>query len=340
VHLLNINHLKINKYRFKVWKNCGIEIEKNLFTYLPFTILPYYDLLGLNSYFIGRNLARFSVPPLRRILEKYDFQNVDILWFGDCGLIGIKDIIGYDKLVVRAADELAGMKGCPRSILKLERELMEQADHIFATAHDLYEKAARYNKSITYLPNGVEAEHFINTNFEKPVEYKNINAPIIVYAGNLGWVDFGLLDYCVKKLGDFIFVIIGPVIPSMSNLSDLPNVKILGWRDYKFLPPYLQWANVGIITFKKCPVTDATNPIKLYEYSASGIPTVVTSLNEISKMNCPVLIGSTYKDFADAIIKAYEMGKDPNFKIKLQDFARRHSWMGKYNQIKATLNLL
>lgn len=47
------------------------------------------------------------------------------------------------------------------------------------------------------------------------------------------------------------------------------------------MPVYLINADVGIIPFKKDPLSQSINPVKLYEYLAAGLPLASSYMEEI-----------------------------------------------------------
>ncbi len=78
------------------------------------------------------------------------------------------------------------------------------------------------------------------------------------------------------------FVLIGRESGAdLSALAALPNVHRLGEVPYASLPEHLAAFDVCTIPFRRTPLTEATNPVKLYEYLATGKPVVARRLPEI-----------------------------------------------------------
>jgi glycosyltransferase involved in cell wall biosynthesis len=117
-------------------------------------------------------------------------------------------------------------------------------------------------------------------------------------------------------------------------LSRLENVHFLGFRPYETIPQYLHFFTAGIIPFQKNELTSAVNPVKLYEYSAAGIPTVATNFSEdVSQLRDKIFVSDSREDFITSLPSAIKKSKDPSFAAQLQTFAREHDWETKTSLI-------
>jgi glycosyltransferase involved in cell wall biosynthesis len=114
----------------------------------------------------------------------------------------------------------------------------------------------------------------------------------------------------------------------------VPNVHILGVRPYAQLPPYLHHCDVGVIPFLKTPLTDNINPVKIFEYFASGLPVVSTNMYEVEQLHSPALITKTPGEFVDALKEARDYGRGH---AEYLQFARANSWQKRYARIKERL---
>ena len=59
-------------------------------------------------------------------------------------------------------------------------------------------------------------------------------------------------------------------------MCGLKNVHLLGEQPYAVLPSYLHQFDVACIPFLRNSLTEATNPVKFYEYLSAGKPVVST----------------------------------------------------------------
>ncbi|GAG65394.1 unnamed protein product [marine sediment metagenome] len=88
---------------------------------------------------------------------------------------------------------------------------------------------------------------------------------------------------------------------------------------------------MGIIPFKKNALTDAINPVKLYEYFASGLPVVTVNLSEVINLNSPTLISRSKDGFVAAIKKALQVGRG---RKEFYEFAKGNSWSIRFSEVK------
>ncbi len=109
---------------------------------------------------------------------------------------------------------------------------------------------------------------------------------IIGYVGAVApWFDFALVE---RLAGDFPadqIIIVGPIADAAradcARLAELPNVSLHGHVGYGTLPALVTLFDVAIIPFRINAITNATNPLKLYEYLSAGLPVVATDMAEL-----------------------------------------------------------
>jgi glycosyltransferase involved in cell wall biosynthesis len=81
---------------------------------------------------------------------------------------------------------------------------------------------------------------------------------------------------------------------------------------------------VGLIPFRRTPLTEAVNPVKLYEYAAAGIPCVSTRFtDEVDAWGGAALVAGTPEAFIAGARSLLEGSTDA---AALIQFARRHDW--------------
>jgi len=209
------------------------------------------------------------------------------------------------------------------------------ADLIFATAHKIFESNRRYHPNVHLCPNGVDYEHFSQVqhgNLVRPVDLPADGRPVIGYCGALAtWLDWELLDYLTEVNPGMNFVFVGPLYNT--NLPfQKSNMKIIGYRDYKWLPNYLQHFDVCIIPFKVTPMTESCNPIKLYEYLSTGKQVVSTPLPEV--LSFPeVYIGRDPQEF-NVMLQQALFNDSPEARSRRIRCARENSWQARVQQAK------
>jgi glycosyltransferase involved in cell wall biosynthesis len=113
-------------------------------------------------------------------------------------------------------------------------------------------------------------------------------------------------------------------------------VKILGPRPYSELPAYLSAMDVGLIPFQQDPVTYHADPIKAYEYLASGLPVVATDLPALRRLDHVVRLADSTGAFLDQIQAALVEGRDARSDERRAE-AARHSWASRFEQVDALI---
>lgn len=196
-----------------------------------------------------------------------------------------------------------------------------------------------------YLPNGVEDEFFADDDVRMPHDPQMARIlkqgkPIAGYYGAMAeWFDYSLLEQTARLREDWNFVLIGPKYDN--SFDDQPmlkraNVHWLGPKDYAVLPAYLRAFDVATIPFTINDITLATSPLKLYEYFAGGKPVITSPMPEC--MAFPeVGIVSGPAEYAAALDKARDRGRDPAFVARLRELARLNSWVQRVQAVERAL---
>jgi glycosyltransferase involved in cell wall biosynthesis len=325
-HLLNVRKFRHILNRFSFWWHGGKRYGTNLLAYVPMTLLPIRDTMFFNSSWVAERSLNFTFPPLERFLRKHDFLRADVLIFNNLLLHRLFHLVEAPVKMYRVEDDLEGFGNIPHVLLEIDKELIRQADVVLTSAHRLTEMTARLRPAdVYYLPNAADFEHFQVQRVRMPREYVDIPAPRVIYVGMIDfWFDVPLLRVVASRLNRFSFVVIGPSTINLRPLQGVHNIFILGPRNYQDLPVYLHHADVGIIPFKRLPLIEAVNPIKLYEYMAAGLPVVSTAWDEMLRLGSPALITSSADEFASAIEEAHRNRDE--LRERSIAFAREHTW--------------
>lgn len=323
--------LKMEK--LKLWlKNGKTDIEGKIFAYNPMTIFYPWNLPIFRSRWIIQNLMNFSFPNLDSLFSQWKWKDTDILWFDNPTYFKLKERIKHKISILRIADNLQGFSSISPKVVEIEQRLISEVDIVFTSSYILLDKLLELRKEgVYYLPNGVNFELFTKK-VPIPSDIEDIPPPRILYVGAIAdWFDVSLIIYCAQKLQNYSFILVGPVrINELNKLKKLPNVFLLGIRPYTKVPAYMQHSDVGIIPFKlNVPVVKTVNPIKLYEYMATGLPVVSTKWSELYKLRSPALLASGKKDFVELVRKAVHLKGTP----QLIEFAKLHSWEAEFKII-------
>ena len=247
--------------------------------------------------------------------------------------------------------ELVGTKELPKNQIDKYNYMLQDTENVFVvvTATELENDilTKRGNSKLCFSCNGVNIDHFknIDNNFTFDSKYQKIlyqNKPIIGYYGALAsWFDYELVKYLANERPNYNIVLLGIKYDDTfdkSDLCDFPNIHFLGPRNYDILPNYASHFDVCTIPFLINDITQATSPLKLFEYMALGKPIVTTQMYECQKYNS-VMIAKTQKEFVELIDKALLLKKEnnDNYFNMLNKEALENTWEEK---AKIIINLI
>ena len=202
----------------------------------------------------------------------------------------------------------------------------------------MFSEKSRLNSNCLRLPNGADFNHFHFPPVEIPPGLKSPGRPLIGYYGAIAdWFDTKLVSSLALARPGWDFVLIGSTLfADLGPLKSLANLKLLGEMPYADLPQYLHAFDVAIIPFKRTPLTEATNPVKLFEYLSAGKPLVATDLSELHIYQDYVQLASTTQQWLETI-EACLAEDSPQLGQKRMDFARQNTWQRRFEQLEPRL---
>lgn len=191
---------------------------------------------------------------------------------------------------------------------RLEREIMQRADLVFATSLELTTLASKYAKHSYYLPNAADISLFKTSHQElsKPTELVGFKNPLVMYTGNIDHrIDYDLLNEVVKRNPNLNFILVGPVSideQELQTLRNCSNVLFTGRKDLAQLPALLKFSQCAIIPFKCNTLTKSIYPLKINEYLAAGKPVIATPFSgDIQTFSSVITIADNSVSFSEAI---------------------------------------
>jgi glycosyltransferase involved in cell wall biosynthesis/2-polyprenyl-3-methyl-5-hydroxy-6-metoxy-1,4-benzoquinol methylase len=210
-----------------------------------------------------------------------------------------------------------------------EQKFINFCNLLVASAQDLQVRlAAKSGKEVFLVPNAVNQRIFKRSPYLIPEDMIK-GSPTLMYIGALwgDWFDWDLLILTAKSYPTAKVVVIGDYHGQCPE--NLPNLHFLGLKPQSELPKYLAYADVTLIPFKISELTQAVNPLKVFEYLAMGIPVVSTSLNEVSKMPY-VYIGKSHQEFIEQVAIAVSTPVDIQ---RIDTFIALNTWNQRVNSI-------
>jgi len=129
---------------------------------------------------------------------------------------------------------------------------------------------------------------------------------------------------------------VGPVRCATESLPVLPNVHVLGFREYRDIPRYGSGFDVGIMPWAPIEWIRWCNPIKLKEYLALGLPVVSTTFPEVERYRDVVSVTGSPELFVREVRRALENRGDDDRRRRR---VREDTWGRKADELLAILGL-
>ena len=216
---------------------------------------------------------------------------------------------------------------------EIEDEVISLVDFITVSAETLRERMQSLtSKPIYLIPNAVNTRVFKKDGCYITPKDLPTDKPIAIYVGAMWgeWFDWDLL-YEMAKEFNINFVLIGNCPQErLSELKKDENIYYLGLKPQFELPAYLSQAKIALIPFKyDDKIIKYTNPLKVYEYLAMGLPVVATYMDELVSLPY-VFLSKTYKEFKDNMKSALELVVDYD---RLKDFVENNSWTARVRKL-------
>ena len=217
-----------------------------------------------------------------------------------------------------------------------ETQLAVECDVLAVTAEQLKQKFARRGLDAVLVRNGADFEFFRSA--EALPELSRCQRPVVGYFGAIAdWIDLELSYEVAKSRPDYSFVFVGQVFDRDTRaLESLPNVRLLGSRPYEQMPRLLAGFDVCIIPFLLNQVTNATDPVKLYEYLSQGKPVVATDMSELRICSDLVYLARGSEQFA-AQVDAAVAESDVTLRTRRIEFARTNSWTSRVSALDTAI---
>ena len=332
------------KPRLKNYLSGGVrEKGGDLWGYVPGGLVMPYNVSFLKSKWVHSFWQNLTFPNLTRQVRKNGFAEVDVLYFRTSKQAFWLDKIKSDVSVFRVADNDSGFFDYNDEVRRREKALMQRADLTVYTSKPLEDYVTRLNPRDTlYLPNGVEFD-FFSSPTSQPSEYKKFSGPIAVHVGSVlpERFDFELVDLLTVKFPEVQFVFVGPDEELLRRLHQRPNLHLLGPRPYELIPGYMQHADVGLILLdveKNPALVNSTNPLKLYQYLASGLPVVSMAWDALTDLAPPACLANNRDEFARYL--GHILNERCFNSVDLMAYAKKFDWQGQFNQLCSRIEMI
>lgn len=312
-----------------------VEVRKRLYVWSPVTI-PLQRWGGVRA--LNRRLLSRALRAMTGRLG----MSYDLLWTYNPLTTRLLDVGAFRQVVYHCVDEIKAQPGMPAAVLEAgEEELCRAADLVFTTSRHLTETRRRWNPETHYFPNVADFDHFhraCDPSTPVPADLAAIPAPRIGFIGAVSGykVDFRLLRTVAEARPRWSLVLIGAVgegdpWTDPTLLEGVPNIHLLGPRDYRDLPGYLKGMDVAILPNTINEYTRSMFPMKFFEYLAAGRPVVAVALDALAEFAHVATLADSPEVFIDGIERALA-GEAPPLEARLA-VARQHTYAARNRQM-------
>jgi len=327
------NCIYINPHLGRQFENLSLTDRKHRLSTLGDRLYELHVRLPREPVFHHRNLTTQESSIVSRAIESVVPPNASVpglqvvslpIWLE--AAMEIRRKHGY-PIVYDCHDLLEGFSDYSQDIQAVEADLFREADRIVFSSDVLLERCTANNpdlrKKSSILRNAVD-ETLI---YQRDTERSRDQGSVAGYIGAIEeWFDSGAVRQAALALPDTQFVLYGKAenATALKELQ-LPNVKFMGEVEFTAIPRILSQFDVGLIPFIVNDLTLSTNPIKLYEYFAAGIPVVSSALPEVTRFRDLVYIADAPVGFAEQV-KAALLERDGALAYRRREIASRETW--------------
>jgi len=313
------------------WQKVG----DNLFVYTPI-VIPFH-----RSRWARRVNRRILVWSLRVVQILLKLRTPVLLVFSPT----FHAVVGHLRergVVYYCIDELKAYHEVDRGMIdRMERDLLAKADCVVACSQALVEKKRPFNRHVYYVPHGVEWGLFrraLDETTSIPDDIAGLKKPIVGYYGFISedWIDFALLNEIAARHPDWSLVLIGRTKVDPATVLEHGNIHFLGVRPFETLPNYSRAFDVGIIPFAINELTASSNPLKLFEYLASGLPVVSVEIPEVARYRDNVKVARDRPEFIRLIEQALTESSLAD-KRRRSDLVRNETWEQRLDVLSAII---
>jgi polysaccharide pyruvyl transferase CsaB len=241
-------------------------------------------------------------------------------------------------LVYDCMDDWSGFGWMPDAMLDRERELVQKADVVVVTAQKLWDKWSSLTPRTILARNAADIAHFQHPDKSQAEIDLPASQPVVGFFGAIdSWFDVDLVRAAALARPEYFFALLGAVYDApVDRLGGLPNVRLYGPQPYSALPAWLERFDACIIPFKINQVTEATDPVKFYEYLAQAKPVVATRLPELERYRELLYLAGTSDEFVRALDTAVAE-RDPALRERRLQAANQNTWAARYEVIDAAI---
>lgn len=314
-------------------------LTDKLSVYTPLTLFPlsarWQKLHDIN--------VRLTAAVLRRRLSACDFRSTVIWLYHPFDYLLLSLFPQRALAVFDWAEEwsvyFTELRDPRREEIRhLEELIIKTVDLVFVCSQRMLSLARPLNPNSFHLLDGTVYEQFQETPPELPDDIKAVPRPIAGYLGTINRrIDLELLTRLSDAYPDVSFVFIGDVHTQYVDIAPLharKNIYFLQGKDYRQLGSYASCVDVWLLPYR--PELTPQSPTKVFDYLATGKPTVSTDLIAVQQFMELFHIAPDRDRFIEMLgIALHEQSEERSRQRKAT--ARENSWEQRASEIAGLL---
>jgi len=289
---------------------------------------------------------RWGTTPIQRnwVALKTRIFEPDTIWLTHPGLVeAIPRSLNHLPIVYDCMDDALGFLTSENRLAlltRLEHELVARAAMILCSSVRLCERLiSRYGPSIesklTLVRNGISQTMLRETAAAASMatDIARGNSAKIAYFGTIAeWFDFEVLLAALNRNTTIEFHLAGPI--SVRTVPQHERLKFHKPVRHEGLAAFAADFDGFVMPFRKCPLTEAVDPVKLYEYLAFGKEVLTVGYEEIERFSQFVHFYRTLPEFLELIDQlAAKTLKRKNVASDRSAFLAQNTWHARCNNI-------
>jgi teichuronic acid biosynthesis glycosyltransferase TuaH len=299
--------------------------------------------LAPESISLGRRInASLLTGHLRSRYRLHQWKTLPVIWVNDHNSFSAIQSLERSCLIYDITDDWTTFvqnKAARDRVVASDRWLCENSDAVIVCSERLYEakKAMVSPDRLFLVPNGVDIEHYADCSKRSFDVYESRSNPVFGYTGSIHdqRLDVALVEAIARRMTTGVLRFIGPDMLEPSSRQRLLNtgrVELLGPIPYQDLPKAMQEMDAMIVPHLVTPFTESLNPLKLWEYLASGKPVVSTPVAGFRDYPQLIKLASSADEFYQAMLKS--LNEPMELATQRQSAVAGHSWGARADQIE------
>lgn len=261
-------------------------------------------------------------------------------------VLALRDVLQPAASIYYAVDEWTAFGGVSAEdrlrFRQLEEQLLRHSDIALGVSPRLVRRFAQLAPHAYLQENGVDADFFAPARLDAVPPHPQIAAlprPRIGFVGQIDdRLDQPLLLHIARARPRWQLVLTGRVKEGVdvAALAERPNIHLLGYQPYAELPGVVREFDVCIVPYRSTSLSEACNPLKVYEYLATGRPVVSAALEGLNAAREVVRLALDPAQFIEQIeaaLAAPSAGRPQRLAV-----ARACDWERRTDELERRMN--